>query len=40
MFLHGQIFEFPKFFFCLVNIPFNVNVKAACSVTHPLLMLR
>jgi hypothetical protein len=35
IFLHGEIFEFPSFFFCL-KILFNVNGKA--SVTHLVLL--
>jgi hypothetical protein len=29
IFLHGEIFEFSKFFFCLKIIPFNVNGKVS-----------
>ncbi len=31
--LHGEIFEFPQFFFCL-KILFNVNGKQGQSVTQ------
>jgi L-lactate permease len=37
IFLHGEIFEFPYFFFCL-KIVFHVNGKAIHIVTHPLFL--
>ncbi len=44
-FLHGEIFEFPSFFFCL-KIPFNVNGKATqcdtplvCLLSFPLIFV-
>jgi hypothetical protein len=36
--LHGEIFEFPKFFFCL-KILFNVNGKATVGHTPCLIKL-
>ncbi len=35
--LHGEIFEFPYFFFCL-KVLFHVNGKATHSVTYPLFL--
>ncbi len=37
-FLHGEIFEFPSFFF-RIKILFNIIGKATVCVTHPLLFL-
>ncbi len=38
IFWHGEIFEFPQFFFCL-KILFNVNGKATVVTGTPLVLL-